>query len=287
MRKIVLKAPAKINLGLSILGKLSNNYHEVKTVYSQVSLFDILRIEPITEDKIDIDCDDKNIPTDRNNLAYQAVELVKNQTKIKKGIKIFIEKNIPVGSGLGGGSSDAAQALIGLDKLWHLNLSLKELTVLARKIGIDVCYQLQGGVKLEIQGGEKTGQFSKLKNLPKETSIVLCFPDIVIKSAWAYQNIEYDKIGRDNLAGLVRAINNEDLFQISQSLHNDFELWTGKHFSATFEIKKKMMKNRALGALMSGKGSTVFGIFDDLRKASLVQQFLKRKFTQTFLVKPL
>ncbi|MBL7159542.1 4-(cytidine 5'-diphospho)-2-C-methyl-D-erythritol kinase [Candidatus Microgenomates bacterium] len=287
MRKIILKAPAKINLGLSILKKLPSHYHEVKTIYTQVSLFDELKIEEIDGNKIEIDCNDQNIPTDKNNLAYQVVELVKNQTKIKKGLKIFIEKNIPVGSGLGGGSSDAAQTLIGLNKLWDLGLSLERLTGLARKIGMDVAYQLQGGVKLEIQGGKETGQFTKLKALPKETLIVLCFPNLFITSPWAYQRVEYGKINKNSLANLIKAINNQDFLEINQNLHNDFELWTLKKFPLIRKIKEQMLRYGALGSLMSGKGSTVFGIFNNLEKAKLAKQVLKKDFKKTFLVKPL
>lgn len=287
MRKITLKAPAKINLGLSILRKLPSGYHEVKTVFTQVSLHDTLTIKEVTDKKIRIFGNDKNVPTDKRNLAYKAAFSFKKKAKSKKGVEITIKKRIPLGSGLGGGSSDAAQTLIGLNKLWRLGLSLKELSTLAKKIGMDVCYQLCGGVKLEIQGGEKTGQFARLKNLPKNTLIVLCFPNISIKSSWAYQNIEYDKIGKNDLTGLVGAINKENLSQIGQNLDNDFELWIGKYFPIILEIKEKMIENGAFGALMSGKGSTVFGLFKNQKKAKNTYRILKKDFRETFLVKPL
>lgn len=287
MKTLTLKAPAKINLGLSILGKLPSGYHEVKTIYAQICLFDVLTNKQLKEEKILVLCDNDNIPVDQNNLVYQAADLIKKETKTKKGVEISIKKKIPVGSGLGGGSSDAAQTLIGLNKLWHLRLSLRELTVLAKKIGMDVGYQLHGGVKLETQGGEKTGEFASLRNLPKNAVIVLCFPNIVIKSAWAYQNIEYDKIGRNDLKGLVKAINNQDLSQIGQNLHSDFELWTFKKYPVINEIKRQMLKNGALGSLMSGKGSAVFGLFEDYKKAEVVEGLLEKNFKQTFLVEPL
>ena len=285
MRKITLKAPAKINLGLSILRKLPSGYHRVKTVFTQVSLYDTLTIKEANK-KIRIFCDDKSIPTDKRNLVYQAFLLLREKAKIKKGATIFIKKRIPKESGLGGGSSDAARTLVGLNKLWCLNLSSKELEELAQKIGMDVCYQLRGGVKLEIQG-EKKPKFKRLKNLPKEALIVLCFPGIFIKSSWAYQKIEYDKIGKDNLTALIQAINNQDLLKIGQNLHNDFELWTSKKYPLIKKIKEQILSSGALGSLMSGKGSAVFGIFNDFRKAKFIKDLLKKDFKTTFLVKPI
>src|SRR4030042_4125513 len=132
MKSISLTAPAKINLGLAILGKLANGYHEVKTIYCQVSLSDRLQLAELKENKIKIFCSDKTIPTDNKNLVYQAAELIKKQRKIKTGLNIFIKKNIPTASGLGGGSSEAAAVLKGLTKLWQLNLSLDQLIRLAK-----------------------------------------------------------------------------------------------------------------------------------------------------------
>lgn len=286
MRSITLKAPAKINLGLSILGKLPNGYHEVKTIYTQVSLFDILKIEEAKEDKVDIYCDDKNIPTGRENLAYQAAELIKKQTKTKKGIKIFIKKTIPVGSGLGGGSSDAAIVLKELNQLWQLNLPLIQLIKLAKTIGADVAYHLVGGTQLEVQGGKKAGEFISLGKLPK-CFILLCIPDIKIKSKAAYAQIEYDKIGQNNLASLIKAIKKQEIEGIAKNLHNDFEIWTFEKYPFIKEIKRGMLKHGALGSLMIGKGSAVFGIFNNLNQTKLAQEFFVQDSLKTFLVKPL
>ncbi|MCX6724533.1 MAG: 4-(cytidine 5'-diphospho)-2-C-methyl-D-erythritol kinase, partial [Candidatus Shapirobacteria bacterium] len=118
MKKICLKAPAKINLGLSILKKLSSGYHEVKFIFQQVSLFDRIHLQEIKKDEIKVFCNDKNIPLNEVNTVYQAALLLKKVMKIKKGVVIKIDKKIPVAAGLGGGSSDAAQTLIGLNKIW-------------------------------------------------------------------------------------------------------------------------------------------------------------------------
>lgn len=286
MKHLILQAPAKINLGFSILGRLPNGYHEVKTIYTQVSLFDSLEIEEKNEDKIEIHSDKNDIPTDRKNLVYQAVELIKNVGKVKKGVKIFLRKRVPVGAALGGGSSNAAQTLIGLNKIWQLELSMVELIKLGKILGADVAYHLIGGVQLETQGGGQAGRFTSLTKLPS-CLILVCFPNIKITSSQAYSQIEYDEINRNNLSLLVKAINNKDLNEIGKNLHNDFENWTFKKYPVIRKTKENMRKYGALGSLMSGKGSSVFGIFTDKKEAELVTNFLKKDFSQTFLVKPL
>jgi len=285
MNNLVLKAPAKINLGLSVLGKLPNGYHEVKTIYAQVSLFDVLKFREIEGGKIEIRCDDRTIPTDEGNLVYRAAGLIKSRAGTKKGIKIFLEKKIPVGSGLGGGSADAAATLKGLNQLWRLNLSLGELVGLGRTIGADVAFSLVGGVQLEIQGGEKAGEFTSLPMLPL-CHILVCFPDIKIESGQAYSQVEYDKIGKNNLSLLTEAIRNKSLVEIARNLHNDFELWTLKKYPLLGKIKDEILKHGALGSSMSGKGSTIYGVFDSIKKAEFTRQFLRRNFKSVFLVGP-
>lgn len=285
MKTKIFIAPAKINLGCSILGKLPNGYHELKTIYTQVSLFDTLKIEAIKDNKIEIDCQDKNIPNNNKNLAYKAADLIKKQVKIKSGVKIVIKKIIPVGAGLGGGSSDAAAVLKGLNKLWHLNLSLIQLIKLAKVIGADVAYHLVGGLQLEIQGGKKAGQFIYLAKLPT-CYIILCFPNLYINSKAAYQEIDYYKINKNNLELIIKSIKEKNLKKIADSLHNDFELWTFKRYPLINKIKKQLVKCGALGSLMSGKGSTVFGIFDNINIAKKALSILKKDYPKTFLVKP-
>lgn len=285
MTSLTLKAPAKINLGLSILGKLPNGYHQVKTIYSQVTLLDTVKIREIGENVIRINCDDKSLPTNEENLVFKAASLFKKKVVMEKGVRIELKKNIPVGSGLGGGSSDAAAVLKGLNHLWGLNLSKSRLIDLAKKIGADVAYQLNGGVQLEIQGGEKAGQFTSLGKLPN-CFILLCVPDLRIGSQKAYDKVEYGEIGKNNLEGLTEAIKSQKLKRIAQNLHNDFEIWTFKKYPIFKEIEDKMIKCGALGSLMSGKGSAVFGIFDNFDKAKTVFNFFKKDFN-SFLVEPL
>ncbi len=286
MMTITARAPAKINLGLSILGKLVNGYHEVKTVYCQVGLADTLIFNELTKEEIKLASNINSLPLNHKNLVYQAVELLQATINTDKGVKIFIKKNIPSNAGLGGGSSDAATALKALNKLWYLKLSLEELIKLAQKLGADVAYSLVGGVQLEVQGGDQAGKFVNLGKLP-ECFIVICFPAMALKSKTAYLGVEYDHIAKNDLSLLIEEKKKKNLLRISQTLHNDFEIWTLKKYPAIKKIKEIMLKKGALGSLMSGKGSSVYGIFNNLKKAKATEQVLKREFKQTFLVKPI
>ncbi|PIS09228.1 4-(cytidine 5'-diphospho)-2-C-methyl-D-erythritol kinase [Candidatus Beckwithbacteria bacterium CG10_big_fil_rev_8_21_14_0_10_34_10] len=285
MKKTSLKAPAKINLGLSILRKLPNGYHEVKTIYVQISLFDLLSFKEIKENKIIIDCNSKAIPINYKNLVYQAAWWLKKETRVKKGIRIRLKKNIPVGSGLGGGSSDAAVVLKELNNFWHLNLSKNKLISIAKNIGADVAYHLVGGTQLETQGGEKAGRFIALNKLPP-CYILLCVPDIRLESSQEYSWVKYDVIGKNSLELLIKALASGDLAKISANLHNDFELWVLEKYPLIRKIKEEMIKYGALNSLMSGKGSAVFGIFDSLKKAKLAQDYFKQSCYKIFLVRP-
>lgn len=259
--KLKLKAPAKINLGLSILGKLSNGYHCVKTIYTQISLFDLIELEDTKQNIIDF--------PDKNNLVYKAAALLKKD----RGVRIKLTKKIPMGSGLGGGSSDAAAVLKGLNKLWRLKLSEKELIKLGKKLGSDVAYQIVGGTKMETQGGNEAGlpaQAGKFIDLGKIIRgwIVVCVPDIFISSKEAYSRVEYDKVGKCEVLW-----------------HNDFEIWSLKKYPQIKEIKEMMIKKGALHSLMSGKGSAVWGIFAKKIQAEKAYNQLKLKYKKTWLVK--
>ena len=282
---IVCQAPAKINLGLSILGKLANGYHEVRTIYCQVSLFDVLKIKKIKERKIKIHCNNKETPCDKRNLAYQAISLVRKKMKVKKGIKVSIKKTIPLGSGLGGGSSDAAAVFKALNKLWQLNLSLSQLIELAQNIGSDVAYQLVGGVQLETQGGKKAGKLISLGKLP-DCWFLISFPEIFIGSRQAYSQVQYNKIGKNNLLLLKKAIKDKDLDEISENLDNDFEIWTFRKYPVIKKIKQLMIKYGALNSLMTGKGSAVFGLFNNKKTAKKAWELIKNDYPKTFLTKP-
>ncbi|MDD4938036.1 MAG: 4-(cytidine 5'-diphospho)-2-C-methyl-D-erythritol kinase [Candidatus Shapirobacteria bacterium] len=281
---MIYKSPAKLNLGLSIIKKL-NHYHQVKCIYTQISLFDYLSIRPIKPDTIKINIKNcPNLPTDNNNLIYQAVNLLKQKFNIKTGVSIKLIKNIPIGSGLGGGSSNAAVVLKALNKIWHLNLSLSKLINLAKPLGMDLPFSLVGGVKSEIQG-DTSGKLISLPSLPK-CYIVLCFPDIFISTTDAFQQVDYQSINKNNLNSLASSIKSKNLKTIGQHLHNDFNIWTPKKFPVINQIKSVMINNQSLGVSITGKGPTVFGIFYDFKSAKKTKSDLISTYKNTFLVKP-
>jgi len=277
-------SPAKINLGLSIIKKLPNNYHEVKTIYTQVNLFDELTIKDIQDNKIKIVCNDADIPCDESNTVYKAAALIKKRANISSGVEIYIKKNIPSGSGLGGGSSNAASTLISLNKMWKLNLPLSKLIIMAKKIGADVPFHLIGGTALEIQGGDKGGEVEQLPPIPN-CFIIVCVPKHKILCKNAYSNVQYDKIGKNNLNSLIDAIKKKNLRKLCNNLHNDFELWTLKQYPVLKQIKQEMKSGCALGNLLTGKGSGIYGIFDNITSAKKTYKLLKLKHAQCYLLK--
>lgn len=283
MKKICLKAPAKINLGLSILGKLASGYHEVKFIFQQVSLFDRIYLQEIPKDEIRVYCNHQDVPIDQVNTVYQAAMLVKKSMKIKTGIALNIEKNIPVAAGLGGGSTDAAQTLLGLNKIWNLGLNTKDLIRFGLKIGMDVSYQLVGGTKLATHLGEK---FQTLPSLPK-IYFVLSNPNLNVSTQWAYQHVDYSQIGKEQLNELISGIKEGNVKKIAQNLHNDFEFWVPNFYPAIKKIKQKMMQSGTLNAIMSGSGPTVFGVCENYNQALKTTEVLKKEYSQTYLVENL
>ena len=283
MKKICLKAPAKINLGLSILSKLSSGYHEVKFIFQQVSLFDRIYLQEIKKNEIRVYCDNQDVPLNQVNTVYQAALLIKKTMKIKTGIAIKIEKNIPVGGGLAGGSSDAAQTLIGLNRLWNIGLNTKDLIKFGLKIGMDVAYQLVGGSQLATHQGEK---LKTLPPLPK-MNLVLSNPNINVSTQWAYANVDYSQVGQEQLESLISAIKTGQVEKIAQNLHNDFEFWVPNFYPAILKIKRKMLEAGALGALMSGSGPTVFCVCKNHTSAVEIASILKKDYPQTYVVENL
>lgn len=264
MSKICLQAPAKINLGLEILRKRKDGYHDIKTIFCSVNLFDEIEIEETFDNIIKIFCDDKSVPTDEENTVYKALKLLG-----KNGVRINIKKRIPVKAGLGGGSSDAAALL----KYYGSGDGLE--------IGSDVPYFVEGGTKI----GERRGEI--LSDLPSLTgmNMVICVPDAGVDTKWAYENIDYSKIGKGRIDKLISAVKEKNLIKICENLHNDFEYWALKEYPIISEIKEKMVGFGAVGALMTGTGSGVFGVCDNEKTAKKVFEEMKKEYKKTFLVK--
>lgn len=276
-----MRAPAKINLGLEILKKRPDGYHDLKTIFCQVSLYDTIIIDELTENKIQIDCDYPGVPIDEKNTIYKAAFFLKEKSGVKKGVVINIEKKIPIEAGLGGGSSDAAAALLGLNRLWKLNLDLDELISIGLKIGADVPYPVVGGTKFA------TGVGEVFENLPSAAgmNLVICVPDFGVSTKWAFEHVDYKMMGKGKINALIKAIKKRDKEAIATNLHNDLEYWVFKRCPIIAEIKERLLGYGALGAVMTGTGSGVFGIYRNRERAKEIYKRLKKDFKKTFLVK--
>ena len=258
------KAYAKINLGLHILRKREDGFHDIETVFHRVNIFDEITLEPANT--ISMKYSDAGLPTDERNLCMKAARLLVEETRAIRGVQIHLKKQIPVGAGLGGGSSDAAVVLLGLNKLWQLNLSHEMLQSIALKLGSDVPFFLKSGSAHATGRGERLEYFSL--NIPYW--IVVMYPNIHISTAWAYQNtcipkhepvVSGDELSQTSLKEVVlTSINNPQ--QLAESLHNDFEPLVLAIHKPIALLKESFLENDALFAQMSGSGSSVYGFFD-------------------------
>lgn len=279
MDSLMIRAYAKINLSLDVLGTLPNGYHNVKMVMQTVSLFDSVSLEK-TESGIELDSTLRFLPSNSDNLAYAAAEAFFRESGIKGGVKIFLKKHIPVGAGLAGGSSDAAAVLRGLNRLYGANLKTRKLCEIGKTLGADVPYCIIGGTRLAEGIGEK---LSPLPKMPP-CSIVLVKPQFSISTAWAYSNIDAcENIVHPDTDALIDALSNGDLEGICANMGNVLEDVSITRYGILNDIKTDLISLGALGAQMSGSGPTVFGIFRDEEKAFLAKETLRGKYKTAYV----
>lgn len=273
---MIYYAPAKINLSLDVLKKRGDGYHELKMIMQTVSLYDDIVIEK--DDKISLDSNKKDIPLDNRNLAWKAAELFFDYTGIQGGCRIHITKNIPDGAGLGGGSSDAATVLIALNEIYNTKLSEKELREIAVKIGADVPFFIVGGTCLAQGIGEK---LTKIEN-KTDPYILIYKPDFSISTKWVYENLNLDNKPSYDIDIIVKDLcAGNPLF--TNQIFNYLEEVSVSEYPQISDIKTMLKNMGADNALMSGSGSSVFGIFFNENKAK--QAFEKLRNHNVFLVK--
>ncbi len=274
MKEIVIESYGKINLGLDVLYKREDGYHEISTIMQQISLRDTLTIREIEEDIV-LESNADNLPLDSTNLVYKAWKAIQERTGIYKGIEINIHKRIPIAAGLAGGSSNAAAVLRGLNELWKLNLSEEDLMEIGVKIGADVPYCIIGGTALAEGIGEK---LTKLKSFGGK-HVLLANPGIGVSSANVYNNLKLKNNPQLDMKKMISSLENNDLKSVADNMINVMEEVVIEEHPIILEIKNMMKKSGALGALMSGSGSTVFGLFDDLDKLNHSMSKLKEMLT--------
>lgn len=254
-----IKAYAKINLGLDVLGRLPNGYHEVKMIMQTVGIYDELTFEKADEGIV-ITTDSGELPTNEDNLIYRAAKLLMQKYAIDAGIRINLKKNIPIAAGMAGGSTDAAATLKGVNEVFGLGCTEDELKEIGVKIGADVPYCVMGGTALAEGIGEK---LTALKNAPR-CVLLVAKPGINVSTKYVYEHLDalasYD---HPDIDGMVRAISAGDLHGIVSRLGNVLEAVTIPAYPVINDIKKVMLDAGALGSMMSGSGPTVFGIYND------------------------
>ncbi len=264
MKSIKLKAYGKINLGLDVLGKRDDRYHDLDMIMQSVDLHDVITITKNDSGEITVKSSTSKIPNDKSNLAYRAAKLLMEEFNIEKGVEIEIEKNIPISGGMAGGSADCAAVLKGMNKLFKLKLTEQQLMARGVRLGADVPFCIMGKTaRAEGIGEVLTPIPNKLKGY-----LVIAKPPISVSTGFAYGQIDKVKIkNRPDTEGIIDAVKENDLNSLAKTICNVFEEVTIPEHKEIEEIKRKLKDCGALNAMMSGSGPTVFGIFEDKKKA--------------------
>ena len=258
-----LRALAKINLGLDILRKREDGYHEVRMIMQTIQMYDVLEMRKVKKPGISLSVNYPYIPSDERNLVYKAAKLLMDEFQVKEGVEIRLEKFIPVAAGMAGGSSDAAAALVGVNRLFKLGLSEKDLMERAVNIGADVPYCVMRGTALAEGIGEK---LTRIAQVP-DCFVLIGKPGINVSTKAAYESLQLDQIQtHPDIDGMIRDIESGDLRAMTEKMENVFEPGIIGRYPVIGEIKALMEEHGALKAMMSGSGPTVYGIFDDRKK---------------------
>ena len=251
-----VKSYAKLNLGLRVLNKRPDNYHNLNSIFVQINLYDTLTF--IQSNKFSIECNNTNVPINTTNTIHKAFSILNKNYKMNTQFKIKLDKSIPLESGLGGGSSNAATTLITLNQLNNLKLNKKELIAIAKQIGSDVPFFIEGGIK-QIQGvGDIINNYSA--PILSTLTFILIFPKFSISTPWAYKKLKktlHNHIDSNKFPAL-------DEYVDWKLFDNDFEKVVGSAYPEIFEIKEVLLNNGALYSGLSGSGSTMFGVYDNL-----------------------
>ncbi|MGI5872678.1 MAG: 4-(cytidine 5'-diphospho)-2-C-methyl-D-erythritol kinase [Bacillota bacterium] len=268
-----LKAMAKINLALDVTGKKPDGYHEVRMIMQTIGMYDRIEMNRSKIPGIHMTTNLPYLPTDERNLAVKAIRLLMDEFQIEDGVDVELFKMIPIAAGMAGGSTDAAAAFIGMNHLFHLKLSKRELMKRAAKLGADIPYCILRGTALAEGIGEK---LTALPEIPP-CYILIAKPGIVVSTKHVYSNLKLDEIHHHpDVDGMIQSIRDESLEGIVTRLENVLETVTIPEYPVIDEIKQMMIEEGALGSLMSGSGPTVFGIFRDRKQAEKAMERLKK-----------
>lgn len=282
MKEIEIDSYSKINLTLNILGKRRDGYHNIETIMQSINLADRIFIKGEKEG-VKIKCSHPLVPVDTQSLTYRSAEKILNRYRIKKGVKIEIDKKIPLASGMAGGSANSASILVGINKLFALNLSNKDLREIGEELGMDVPFCIQNGTALAYHKGEKV---TPLPPINPPLWIIIINPGFGIPTKWAYNNLDLGLIKREknSTIAMLKALKEGGLEGIAKNLFNSFEGLVIKKYPEIGKIKDRLVEEGALGALMSGSGPTVFGIAQNKEEALRIYEKLKSEYKSIWAV---
>lgn len=276
-----IKAYAKVNISLDIVGKREDGYHLLEMIMQAIDLYDEINIEKQSKD-ITIKCNKPYVPTDERNLAYKAAKLFIEKYNIHSGVNININKNIPVCAGLAGGSTDGAAVLKVMNQLFCINASDEELMELGLKLGADVPYCIKSGTALCRGIGEEVTELSDFK----DKILVIVKPPFGVSTKSVYQEFDLSKAkSHPNTEVIIKAIEENDLRLVSNNMKNLLENVTLRKHKVLINIKEDMRSLGAVGAMMSGSGPTIFAFFDDMLKAQRCFEKMKSKYNDVFITR--
>ena len=272
MNDISVKALAKINLGLDVVRRREDGYHEVRMVMQTIHLFDRLEISRNDSGQITMETNLSFLPTNENNLVYKAAKLLQDEFAIKDGVHVWLHKYIPVAAGMAGGSTDAAAVLYGMNRIFELGLTKEQLMERGVKIGADVPYCIMRGTALAEGIGEKLTKLPPMVKCP----VLIAKPQISVSTKFVYENLKLNENTiHPDIDRLVADISEGDLTRIAADMGNVLETVTIPEYPVIAEIKENMMQNGAVNAMMSGSGPTVFGLFADESTAVKAYEAMK------------
>ncbi|GAB3054516.1 4-(cytidine 5'-diphospho)-2-C-methyl-D-erythritol kinase [Virgibacillus ainsalahensis] len=275
------KAPAKINLSLDVLAKRGDGYHDVEMVMTTIDLADRIELHSLNRNRIEVALESRYVPSDERNLAYKAAAIFKKRYGIKTGVRINIEKRIPVSAGLGGGSTDAAAVLRGLNRLWGLDRSLGELANLGSVLGSDISFCVHGNTAIAKGKGEI------IETLPSPPScyVVLAKPNIGVSTRTIFQQIKVDELSHPNTKGIIEALMDKNFMKMCSNIGNSLEDITLIVHPEVQRIKERMKNAGAAGVLMSGSGPTVYGLVQHHSKAQRIYNSMRGFCEEVYVVR--
>ncbi len=281
MESIKISSYGKINLALDVINKRNDGYHNISTVMQEISLKDDLTIIDNENKKLVITSNNEEMPLDERNLVYKVWEELKKISGLDKGAHVHIYKRIPVAAGLAGGSSNAAAMLKGLNSLWKLDYPVEKLEEIGKTIGADIPFCLRGGTLLA------TGIGDQFKPIPsfQDVYVLLVNPNIPMDTKYVYGKLDLRDRKDFNMDLILQEMGKRDILGVAQNLYNLLEVIVTKEVEEIEEIKGELTKNKALGSLMSGSGTTVFGLFKNETDLNFSYEKMKEKYPNYRIIK--